>query len=72
LVFLYVGVFLYLSTTSWGHVGRGRGCVTSLFLTSTKDESEWSASRHSRFTPGERTPGTHWLGGWVGLSSWTL
>jgi hypothetical protein len=20
-----------------------------------------------RFTPGERTPGTHWTGGWVGL-----
>jgi hypothetical protein len=20
----------------------------------------------SRFTPGERTPGTHWTGGWVG------
>jgi hypothetical protein len=20
-----------------------------------------------RFTPGERTPGTHWIGGWVGL-----
>jgi hypothetical protein len=19
------------------------------------------------FTPGERTPGTHWIGGWVGL-----
>jgi hypothetical protein len=29
---------------------------------------EWSASRPGRaFTPGERTPGTHWTGGWVGL-----
>jgi hypothetical protein len=26
---------------------------------------EWSASRPSRFTPGERAPGTHWIGGWV-------
>jgi hypothetical protein len=28
---------------------------------------EWSASRRGRaFTPGERTPGAHWTGGWVG------
>jgi hypothetical protein len=27
---------------------------------------EWSVSRHGRFTPGERAPGTHWIGGWVG------
>jgi hypothetical protein len=26
----------------------------------------WSASRPGRFTPRERTPGTHWRGGWVG------
>jgi hypothetical protein len=26
----------------------------------------WSASRLCRFTPGERTPGTHWIGSWVG------
>jgi hypothetical protein len=26
----------------------------------------WSASRPGRFTPGERAPGTHWIGGWVG------
>jgi hypothetical protein len=27
---------------------------------------EWSASRLGRFTPGERAPSTHWIGGWVG------
>jgi hypothetical protein len=27
---------------------------------------EWSASRSCRFTPGERAPDTHWIGGWVG------
>jgi hypothetical protein len=27
---------------------------------------EWLASRLGRFTPGERVPGTHWLGDWVG------
>jgi hypothetical protein len=26
---------------------------------------EWSASRPGRFTPRERVPGTHWIGGWV-------
>jgi hypothetical protein len=26
---------------------------------------EWSASHPGRFTPGERAPGTHWIGGWV-------
>jgi hypothetical protein len=26
---------------------------------------EWSASRPDRFTPGERAPDTHWIGGWV-------
>jgi hypothetical protein len=35
------------------------------FSTSTLD-GEWSVSRPGRaFTPGERTPGTHWTGGWV-------
>jgi hypothetical protein len=37
------------------------------FTTSALDGGEWSASRPSRaFTPGERTPSTHWSGGWVG------
>jgi len=26
---------------------------------------EWSASRPGSFTPRERAPGTHWIGGWV-------
>jgi hypothetical protein len=31
-------------------------------------ESGWSASCPTFFTPspGERAPGTHWIGGWVG------
>jgi hypothetical protein len=36
------------------------------FLTSALDGDKWSASRPGRFTAGERTPGTHWIGGWVG------
>jgi hypothetical protein len=35
-------------------------------LTSEIDGDEWSASRIGRFTPRERAPGTHWIGGWVG------
>jgi hypothetical protein len=27
---------------------------------------EWSASRPARLTRGERAPGTHWIGGWMG------
>jgi hypothetical protein len=40
--------------------------MTPPFLTSAVDEGEWSDSRPGRFTPEERTPGSHWIGGWVG------
>jgi hypothetical protein len=40
-----------------------------LFLTLVLVGSEWSASRSSRFTAGERAPGFHWIGGWVGPST---
>jgi hypothetical protein len=36
-----------------------------IFLTSALVRGEWSASHLGRFTPGERTPCTHWIGGWV-------
>jgi hypothetical protein len=36
-----------------------------IFLTSALAGGEWSASRPGRFTPGERVPGTRWIGGWV-------
>jgi hypothetical protein len=36
------------------------------FWTSALGGDEWSASRTGRFTAKERTPGTHWIGGWVG------
>jgi hypothetical protein len=35
-------------------------------LTSALDGGVRSASSPSRFTPSERAPGTHWIGGWVG------
>jgi hypothetical protein len=34
-------------------------------LTSAVDGGEWSASRPSCFTPRERAPFPHWIGGWV-------
>jgi hypothetical protein len=40
---------------------RRSGGITSSFLTSALDGGEWSASRPCRFTPGERTTGTHWI-----------
>jgi hypothetical protein len=42
------------------------GVVAAPFLTSTLDGGKWSASRPGRLTSWERTPGTHWIGGWVG------
>jgi hypothetical protein len=36
-----------------------------IFLTSALTGGEWSDSCPSRFTPRERAPGTHWIGGWV-------
>jgi hypothetical protein len=37
-----------------------------ILLTSALVGGECSASHLSRFTPGERAPGTYWLGGLVG------
>jgi hypothetical protein len=33
--------------------------------TSALAEGKWSASHPGRFTPGERAPGTNWMGDWV-------
>jgi hypothetical protein len=43
----------------------GSGCIDPHFLTSAVAGDEWSASRPSRLTSGERDPGTQWIGGWV-------
>jgi hypothetical protein len=44
----------------------GSGDIAALFLTSALDGGDWSASRPGHFTPGERFPGNHWIGGCVG------
>jgi hypothetical protein len=42
----------------------GGRCIHPLFLTSALAGGEWLAP--GRFTPEERAPDTHWIGGWVG------
>jgi hypothetical protein len=41
------------------------GSVT-IFLILALGGGEWSASYLDHFTPGERPPNTHWIGGWLG------
>jgi hypothetical protein len=36
------------------------------FLTLALEGNEWSASRPSRFTSGEKAIGTYWMGDWEG------
>jgi hypothetical protein len=38
---------------------------STFFFISELVGNEWSASRPSLFTPGERAPGTHWIRDWV-------
>jgi len=61
-----VNFFLCLITR---HAMMTHGWVTvylHAFLTSALDRCEWSASGASRFIRRERTPGTNWIGGFVG------
>jgi hypothetical protein len=43
----------------------GSGGIAPPCLTSALDGGEWSASRLSRFNPGERDRGTHWIVSWM-------
>jgi len=36
-------------------------------LTLALEGGEWSALCFERFTSWQRTPGTHWIGGWMGF-----
>jgi len=42
-----------------------RGGIAPRILDLALDGGDWSDSRPGRFTPTERDPGTHWIGGWV-------
>jgi hypothetical protein len=61
-----VKLALILTYQALRHEGYGRVDVYSrIYMTSALAGGEWSASRPGRFTPGERAPGTYWIGGWV-------
>jgi hypothetical protein len=44
----------------------GSAGIATPFLTLALDGGEWSISRLCRFIPGERAPGTHFIGGLKG------
>jgi hypothetical protein len=56
---------LVLSTRARRH--KEGGGIGLTFLTSELDGGDWSGSRPGRFTTDEIAPGTHWIGGCVGL-----
>jgi hypothetical protein len=61
----YSDAFFKLSTTPWRRIGEWR-YSSKHSLNSALDGGGWSASRPDHFTPREKAPGTHWIGGWVG------
>jgi hypothetical protein len=44
----------------------GVDVLIHIFLTSALVGGEWPSSRPGRCTPGEKDPGSDWIGGWVG------
>jgi hypothetical protein len=59
-----VPVLDYLNTTPWRRMGEWMYRST-FFLTSALVLGEWLAYRPCRFNPGERVPGTNWIGCWL-------
>jgi hypothetical protein len=58
-----VKVKLSLCLTNYAMKTYGRVDVwIHVFLNSALDGGEWSASCPCRFSPGETTPSTHWMG----------
>jgi hypothetical protein len=43
----------------------GLDAYSHILLKSALVGNEWPALRPGHFTPGERAPGTYWMGGWV-------
>jgi hypothetical protein len=61
---LKFSVFLTKYRAMMAYGGVGMWLETS--LTSAVHGGEWSVARPGLFIPGERAPGTHWRGVWVG------
>jgi hypothetical protein len=57
----------YYSPPSSAKVNAWSYTSISSYVFMALDGGEWSASHHGHFTPRESAPGTHWIGGWVGL-----
>jgi hypothetical protein len=49
------------------YMGREEVCLLLILNLGTRWEWVVSVMPQLRFTPGEWTPSTHWIGGWVGL-----
>jgi hypothetical protein len=64
-----LGQEFFFSSPARHHGGAwGETRYSSYSFSTSALDGEWSASRPGHaFTPGERTPGTHCTGGWVGL-----
>jgi hypothetical protein len=45
---------------------KGVHLQAQIFLNSWLVEDKWSVPRPGRYNRGERAPGSHWIGGWVG------
>jgi hypothetical protein len=56
----------FASSYSWFRAPLGPVIILFSVRPLSCETLEWSASRPTRFTPGERAPGTHWVGRWVG------
>jgi hypothetical protein len=52
--------------TPWRHMGGEEVYLLLILNLGTRWGWVISIMPRPRFTPGERTPGTHWIGGWVG------
>jgi hypothetical protein len=64
---LKVKLSLCLFNEAWCYEDMwGSGGIAPTCLTLVLDGGEWSASCPGHFIPGERGPGIHWIGGWVG------
>jgi hypothetical protein len=55
------------ATRHKGAWGERRYSSYSYLTLATRWGTVVSVTPWPRFIPGERTPGTHWIGGWVGL-----
>jgi hypothetical protein len=53
--------------TQWRRMGKRRHSSYSYLTSAARWGWVVSVTPRPRFTPGKRTPGTHWIGGWVGL-----